>query len=255
MTVTTSSQPIVGANGDIYSAEVGTPIPTSIDNPGSEWTKLGLISEDGASWTPPEEETTDIKVWQSPYPARTVTTGLSSSLAFAMDAWDRVTIPFAMGGGTFEDTGTTVVYHPPPPGTSQMKALFMKVLDLPVKLGLYFAKGKVTGRDDAVFKPDEAALLNVEFSLQGDPDYEPFNLVFDEATFPSGGGSVAATGATAGSPGSFTPSGATTPANQAAMAGITANPATAWTAGQHVVLGDASHTFWDSDTWEVGEAP
>ena len=66
---------------------------------------------------------------------------------------------------------------------------------------------------------------------------------------------VVATGATAGAPGSFTPAGATVPANLAAMTGITANPATAWTTGQHVVLGDASHAHWTGTAWAAGDAP
>lgn len=260
MPIMTNEQPIVGAYGDIYTAAVGTPIPTDIDEPGPEWTKLGMISEDGASWTPPEEETEEIKIWQSPYPARVVTTGLTSSLSFALDGWDRVTVPFALGGGTFEDSGDTVIYHPPGPGASVSRAIFMKVLDGDVRMGLYFAKGRVTGRDDSVFNPGEPALLQVEFGLEvwvkdDGTVADPYNLVFDSATFPpEGGGGVVATGATAGTPGTFTPSGATPPANLTAMGTVVANPATAWTTGQHVILGDSSHAFWDSDTWEVGDA-
>lgn len=65
---------------------------------------------------------------------------------------------------------------------------------------------------------------------------------------------IPATGATAGTPGSFTPTGAATPANLAAMTGITASPATAWTTGQHVVLGDASHAHWVGAAWGAGDA-
>lgn len=262
--VTTNSQPIVGAYGDIYSADAGTPIPTSFDAVDTDplWTKLGMISEDGASWTPPEEETEDIKIWQSPYPARTVTTGLTSSLSFALDGWDRVTVPFALGGGSFEDQGELVIYHPPKPGQAETKALFMKVLDGDVHLGLYFGKGRVIGRDDATFKPDEAALLNVEFGLLGDPVAEPYNLVFDSATFPDDGGSggVTATGATKvdSSAGTWLPSGATPPANLAAMTGLTANPATDWGAdvdtGAHMTLADSSHCHWDGTAWVTGDA-
>lgn len=253
MAVTTDSQPIVGAYGDIYTAAVGTAIPTSITTPGASWTKLGMISEDGASWTPPSEETSDIKIWQSPFPARTVTTGLSSSLSFALDGWNRTTIPFALGGGSFEDLASTTIYHPPGPGASVSKALFLKVLDGPVKLGLYFAKGRVIGRDDCVFKPDEAALLHVEFGLEGSLDLEPYNLVFDNDTFPTSG-TITATGAVAGIPGEFTPFGATIPADLAAMTGITASPATAWTIGQYVVLGDDSDANWNGTAWELGAA-
>lgn len=196
MPVKTNEQPIVGAYGDIYTAPVATPPPafptTSVPIP-APWVKLGMISEDGASWTPPEEETEEIKIWQSPYPARVVTTGLTSSLSFALDGWDRDTVPFALGGGTFEDvTGppASVLFHPPGPGESVSRAIFLLVLDGEVKLGLYFAKGRVTGRDDTSFKPDEAALLQVEFSLEvyikadGTPE-DPYNLVFDGTTFPA----------------------------------------------------------------------
>jgi hypothetical protein len=68
-------------------------------------------------------------------------------------------------------------------------------------------------------------------------------------------GQAPATGATAGTPGTFTPSGSAPPANLAAMGSITASPTTAWTTGQYVVLGDSSDAFWDSSQWTAGQAP
>jgi len=66
---------------------------------------------------------------------------------------------------------------------------------------------------------------------------------------------AAATGATAGSPGTFTPTGSTTPANLAALSGVVASPSSAWTTGQHVILGDASHAHWNGSAWASGNAP
>lgn len=66
---------------------------------------------------------------------------------------------------------------------------------------------------------------------------------------------IAATGATAGTPGTFQPVGATVPANLAAMATLTATPVTAWTIGQRVVLGDASEAYWNGTAYVVGRAP
>lgn len=275
MATMTNSQPIVGANGDIYTAPVATPAPTSFDDlDSSPWVKLGIVSEDGVSWTPPEEDTTDIKIWQSPYPARVVTTGLTSSMSFALDEWDRESITFAMGGGSFEDTGTpagsTVTFTPPAAGSSVSRAIFVKVLDGDpdaggIQMGIYFPKGRVTGRDDTTFKADEPALLNVEFSLETyvDPTtgdaWAPYNLVFDGATFPGagGGGAVTATGATevVGAAGTWTPSGATAPADLAAMSTVTASPTTAWSTDSYMLLGDASHAYWNATAWAVGEAP
>lgn len=73
----------------------------------------------------------------------------------------------------------------------------------------------------------------------------------------AGGGSVAATGADAGTPGAFTPSGCTVPADLAAVqaAAIVANPATAWTTGQNVVTADAAPISWDGTAWVAGAVP
>jgi hypothetical protein len=68
-----------------------------------------------------------------------------------------------------------------------------------------------------------------------------------------------ATGATAGTPGDFTPSGAQVPANLTALTSaippIAANPSTAWTTGQYVDLGDATDAHWDGIQWVTGMAP
>ena len=68
-------------------------------------------------------------------------------------------------------------------------------------------------------------------------------------------GSVAATGATAGAPGYFTPSGASVPANLAALSGVTANPATNWTVGQYVITADLLANNWNGSAWVTGKHP
>jgi hypothetical protein len=70
-----------------------------------------------------------------------------------------------------------------------------------------------------------------------------------------GGGAGSATGATAGTPGNFTPGGSTAPANFTALGSVTASPTSAWTTGQYVALGDSSHAYWDSTAWQTGQAP
>ena len=74
----------------------------------------------------------------------------------------------------------------------------------------------------------------------------------------SSGGAAAATGATAGTPGAFTPSGAVVPANLAALQGaspaVVASPTTAWTTGESVNLGTGS-AHWDGSAYVAGLAP
>jgi len=66
-------------------------------------------------------------------------------------------------------------------------------------------------------------------------------------------GEVMATGAGPGTGiGTFTPSGATPPANFAALTGVTASPATAWTTGQFIQLADGTRANWSGTAWAVG---
>jgi hypothetical protein len=67
---------------------------------------------------------------------------------------------------------------------------------------------------------------------------------------------VDATGATAGTPGTYAPAGAQAPADLADLRsqGVTATPTTAWTAGQSIELNDGSDAHWDGNSWESGTA-
>jgi hypothetical protein len=65
---------------------------------------------------------------------------------------------------------------------------------------------------------------------------------------------AAATGATAGTPGSWTPASSLAPLTLADTTGITATPATAWTTGQYVQLRDGTYAHWSSTAWVAGKA-
>jgi hypothetical protein len=261
--VTMDNRPLVGAYGDAYTAPPGTPPPTDINAPAAPWVKLGLISEDGATWALPTEETTDIGAWQVPYPVRILTVSLTTSIQFSLMEWDRDTLPIALGGGTFVEDLTTVTYVPPAAGESNEVALFLKVLDDPIEMGIYYQRARVSERGDASFKKDEAALLDVTFSIVGEVGKDPYNLIFmleqmPAATSPGGGGGgsgIPATSALAGSPGSFQPSGSDTPANKAALGTVAAAPPSAWNVDEYVVLGDNSKATWDGDSWETYTTP
>jgi hypothetical protein len=66
----------------------------------------------------------------------------------------------------------------------------------------------------------------------------------------------APTGATAGSPGSWTPVDSYPLADLAALvaSSVTASPSTAWTAGQYIVLEDGSFAHWNGTAWVAGIA-
>lgn len=104
----------------------------------------------------------------------------------------------------------------------------------------------------------EAEMANGAFLLTsasgtgfGDEDTEDlYNFFQNETAAPI---QLYATVATAGTPGSFNGAYPETLVELQAS-GITASPATAWTTGQNVVLGDASLAHWNGTAWAVGAA-
>lgn len=66
---------------------------------------------------------------------------------------------------------------------------------------------------------------------------------------------VPATGADSGTPGTYTPDNSYGPADFASIGALTANPATAWATGEHIVLRDGSLAYWDGSAWVQGAAP
>lgn len=95
--------------------------------------------------------------------------------------------------------------------------------------------------------PGEPASFDVVIAVQGAP------------TFSTAAG-AAATGANAGTPGTWVPVGATPPANAAAATsgGVTAVPSTSWTTGQYVqgsTAGSGGEMYWNGTAWTAGRKP
>jgi hypothetical protein len=78
---------------------------------------------------------------------------------------------------------------------------------------------------------------------------------YPPGTFGGGPPRPLATGATAGTPGSFTPPGSKAPTDLAEMQGITASPTTAWTTSQYVALDPIGSAYWTGTAWALGVAP
>lgn len=84
-----------------------------------------------------------------------------------------------------------------------------------------------------------------EFDVNGRP-----SRTYDDAAGP-------ATGATAGTPGTWTPAGASPPADSAGAGSVAATPGTAWTTGQYVqgsTAGASGEMHWDGAAWAAGRA-
>ena len=69
------------------------------------------------------------------------------------------------------------------------------------------------------------------------------------------GAALQPTGATAGTPGTFTPTGAQAPATITALRNLgDLGQTTKWTTGQYIEYGNAQKAHWDGDAWATGAA-
>ncbi|ATI18955.1 major tail protein [Streptomyces phage Tefunt] len=237
---------LVIGSGNYLTAPVGTDLPEDLLVPTSPWSVVGHTSlEDIFSIASEGGEATVIgslqnKSLRTKYSARTET------MTFTLQQFDIAGLKLYYGANApVLPNGLVGVPTDPTPTVASFLVVFV---DGENHFAFYAPKAEIYRADDVSFGDTE--------SLAGLPiGVKPMAYQSNTWTYAiTPLGASVATGATAGAPGSFTPEGSIVPANLAAMASVIATPTTAWTTGQHVVLGDASHTYWDGDSWNTGDA-
>jgi hypothetical protein len=179
------SAPVVGAGGGIYVAPFPTDPPAAfddLDGATPTFKYLGLISEDGVTYMPLEEETEDMNVWQLAFPWDVVTTAQSSTLGFALAQWNKDTVSFVFSGGTWDESGDDVAtFEPPGLGETSDVAAFLRVkTSSGHDVGVYYRRAKVTEREEATFSKSEMATLGVTLTMLGVEGETPQLLYFDK---------------------------------------------------------------------------
>ncbi|NUV86593.1 hypothetical protein G6W61_10275 [Streptomyces sp. KAI-26] len=232
---------LVVGSGNYLTAPTGTAMPADLLTPLSPWQNVGHTSlEDVFGITSEGGEATTIgslqnKSLRTKYSARTET------MTFTLQQWDTAALKLYFGANApILPDGSVGVPTNPEPTQAAFLAVFV---DGDNHFAFYAPRAEI-------YRADDMAISDTE-SLAGLPlGVKPMALGANEWTYaitPLGG--TLATGASAGTPGSFTPDGAVAPENLAALAGVIATPTSAWTTGQHVVLGDGSKAKWDGSAW------
>jgi hypothetical protein len=237
---------LVIGSGNYLTAPVGTDLPDDLLVPTSPWSAVGHTSlEDILSISSEGGEATTIGTLQNKS-LRTKYSARTETIALTLQQFDIAGLKLYYGSNApVLANGTVGVPSEPTPTVAAFLAVFV---DGENYFAIYAPKAEIYRADDISFGDTE--------SLAGLPiGVKPMAFGSNTYTYAvTPLGASVATGATAGSPGSFTPDGSVVPANLAAMASVIATPTSAWTAGQSVVLGDASSAHWDGDSWESGAA-
>jgi hypothetical protein len=237
---------LVIGSGNYLTAPAGTDLPDDLLVPTSPWSAVGHTSlEDILSISSEGGEATTIGTLQNKS-LRTKYSARTETIALTLQQFDIAGLKLYYGSNApVLANGTVGVPTDPTPTTAAFLAVFV---DGENYFAIYAPKAEIYRADDISFGDTE--------SLAGLPiGVKPMAFGSNTYTYAiTPLGASVATGATAGTPGSFTPDGSVVPANLAAMASVIATPTSAWTTGQHVVLGDASKTYWDGDSWNAGQA-
>ncbi|GAA0967404.1 hypothetical protein [Actinocorallia libanotica] len=242
MSVNDSATLVIGS-GNYLTAPTGTALPANILNPPSPWTNVGHTSlEDIFSITSEGGEATTIGTLQNKS-LRTKYSARTETMTFVLQQFDKPALKLYFGQNAPElPDGTIGVPAEPEPTECAFLAVFV---DGDNHFAFYSPKSEI-------YRSDDMSMSDTE-SLAGLPlGVKPLaynGAAWTYAVTPLG---VAATGATAGEPGYFSPVSASLPANLAAMTGITATPNSAWAEGEHVVLGDGSMAHWSGTLWAAG---
>lgn len=237
---------VVGA-GNFFTAVTGTAKPADLtDIETAIWENVGHTSlEDIFGISSEGGEQTTLGTLQAKA-LRTTHAPRTESFNFTIQQWDRKSLRlyFGRNAPVLADGSLGVPVSPVP-----TEAAFLVVFyDGENAFAFYAPKAEIFRADD-VSIPDAESLAGLPLAVK--PLVHGGNEYAYTVT-PIGG--IEATGATAGTPGVYTPAGADTPYNLSSLASVTASPATAWTTGQSVELEDGTSAHWSGSAWVAGAA-
>lgn len=240
---------LVVDTGNYFVAPVGTAAPANLSAPGPEWTNIGHTSlEDILSLSSDGGEATVLGTLQSKN-LRTSYSARTEKMTFTLQQFDSDSLKLYFGRN-MEKVSTDPRFMGVPENPQPTLVAFLVVfVDGSEHFAFYAPKAEVMRGDDLK--------LGDTGSIAGLPiDVSPKKHMTNTwawAVTPIGENPMA-TGATAGKPGSYTPSISTPPYNKAGLDKVTASPATAWTSGSYIVLGDKTEWYWSGTAWTSGRA-
>ncbi len=177
-----ATQVRVGLTGNLYTAPVGTPMPTdSTTVLAVAWKDLGYVDTDGLTVTP-NADVTGIGAWQSDYDVRRMTTKREFSTKFKLMQRNTETMLLAFGGGTVVVAAGVSTYTPPAGSATYERAFVLEVRDglLADRWTMYRGFPSVSG--DIAFKKDEATTFDMEIGALADSVANVWKLVSNDVT-------------------------------------------------------------------------
>ena len=181
-----ADQVVVGANGSVYVAPVGTALPADSDTAlAAAYVELGYVNEDGVTFS--DSKTKDnIPAWQSLRPLRKVVTDASTTASFGLLQWNAATLRLAFGGGAVTEpveASGEFRYEPPAPEAVDPRTMVIEWADGDNDYRLVIPRGEVTEGVETNVTRTSASGLPITFESTPDDGQLPWFLLTNDPAF------------------------------------------------------------------------
>lgn len=178
-----ADQILVGSSGAVFTAPVGTALPTAHDTAlNAAFKPVGYITPAGPNLSN-SKTINDIMAWQSFHPIASRVTGADFTVGFEIMEWDANTLPLAFGGGVItEPTADHYKFTPSDPSVLDERALVLDVHDGNTVYRYVFPRGYQTGNLDTAFTRDDPAVLPIEFKVLAPTDGTNSFLIYSNSS-------------------------------------------------------------------------
>lgn len=175
----------VYANGGVYTAEVGTTFPATVETAidANDWTNLGYLSEEGPRFSF-GRETVAIKGWQSRYDLRRILTETPTSLTAGLKQWNRESLKMALGEGEYTEDAPGAYRFTPDTSIEWERAVLVEMIDGDDIVRFQFPRMALDGAVEfAGIRTDSSDFDVTLMTLDPGDGIEPFEFTTNIETF------------------------------------------------------------------------
>ena len=181
---------VVGANGRMHVGSYDATLPTNATSAlGGTWFDLGLINEDGVTFSD-EIEKKRVIAWNARRPVRLIPGLATTTAAFNLLQWNTESFIFAMGGGSVDPAAGGGTVYTPDRDADDFRRLIVEWTDT-YRYRLLFPRGVVQGSIEIALAQTDESPLPVTFEAMPDESddtevEDPFLLYTNNPRFTEG---------------------------------------------------------------------
>lgn len=180
-----ADQIVVGQNGEIFTAPETASLPANESTAlNAVFRELGYASEDGVTLTD-SRTLEDIRVWQSFYPVRRITTERLFTVAFVAVQWNQAVLETAFGAEVEHLGSGHYKLHAPAPEALDIRSVIVDWHDGDKDYRLVVPRAIIAETVEARIARNAAAQLPLTLSVLAEEGGEPWYILSNDPALAS----------------------------------------------------------------------